>query len=50
MTLNEKVFKFKDLTSGLEELLNFDQIIKKIKHYCDLEIQHLSDLNDKKKK
>ena len=29
--ISKKVFKFKDLTSGFEELLNFDQIIKKIK-------------------
>tara|TARA_B100000989_G_C19522170_1_gene464764 strand:+ start:249 stop:1487 length:1239 start_codon:yes stop_codon:yes gene_type:complete len=30
--ISKKVFKFKDLTSGFEELLNFDQILKKINH------------------
>ncbi len=30
--ISKKVLKFKDLTSGFEEQLNFDQIIKKINH------------------
>ena len=30
--INDKIFKFKDLTSGIEELLNLDQIIKKLKN------------------
>ena len=30
--INKKIFKFKDLTSGFEELLNLDQIIKKLKN------------------
>ena len=30
--INNKIFKFKDLTSGFEELLNLDQIIKKLKN------------------
>ncbi len=30
--INKKIFKFKDLTSGSEELLNLDQIIKKLKN------------------
>ena len=30
--ISKKVFKFKNLTSGFEELLNFDQILKKINH------------------
>ena len=30
--INKKTFKFKNLTSGFEELLNLDQIIKKIKN------------------
>ena len=30
--INKKIFKFKDLTSGFEELLNIDQIIKKLKN------------------
>ena len=30
--INKKIFKFKDLTSGYEELLNLDQIIKKLKN------------------
>jgi histidyl-tRNA synthetase len=29
--ISKKVFKFKDLTSGFEELLNLNQIIKKLK-------------------
>ncbi len=29
--INKKIYKFKDLTSGFEELLNLDQIIKKLK-------------------
>ncbi len=30
--IDKKVFKFKDLTSGFEELLNLNQIIKKLKN------------------
>ena len=30
--INKKIFKFKDLTSGFEELLNLDQILKKLKN------------------
>ncbi len=30
--INKKIFKFKDLTSGFEELLNLDQIIKKLQN------------------
>ncbi len=30
--INKKIFKFKNLTSGFEELLNLDQIIKKFKN------------------
>ena len=30
--INKKIFKFKDLTSGFEELLNLNQIIKKFKN------------------
>ena len=30
--INDKIFKFKNLTSGIEELLNLDQIIKKLKN------------------
>ena len=30
--INKKIFKFKDLTSGFEELLNLDQIIKNLKN------------------
>ncbi len=30
--INDKIFKFKNLKSGIEELLNLDQIIKKLKN------------------
>ena len=30
--INKKILKFKDLTSGYEELLNLDQIIKRLKN------------------